>query len=165
MSMKRRKAELPRSLYSFPKGKVKHINWREVEPMPPGKWPGIYGDVETELIVCRENNEAEKTVMGRSVYHPGSYHEPHCHFYAEEFIYCLSGRCVTGSVDREYLFTAGDTQFSKIGEVHWLRNPFNEPVEFIWVYSGAAMPFESGYATPDEFARGMAIFKKNETPK
>jgi hypothetical protein len=62
--MKRRKADLPRSLYNFPKGKVKHVNWREVKPMPPGKWPGIYGEVETELIVCRDNNEAEKTVMG-----------------------------------------------------------------------------------------------------
>lgn len=164
-SMKRRKVELPRKIYDFPDGRVKHVNWREVEPMPPGKWPGIYGDVETELIVSRENNGSKQTVMGRSVYHPGSYHEPHCHFYAEEFIYCLSGKCVVGSVDREYLFTPGDMQFSKIEEIHWLRNPFDEPVEFIWVYSGASMPFESGYATPDVFSEGMSIYKKNETPK
>jgi hypothetical protein len=72
--MKRRKAQLPRSLYDFPKGKVKHINWREAEPMPPGKWPGIYGKVDTEFIVCRENDGSEKTVMGRSVYHPASIH-------------------------------------------------------------------------------------------
>ena len=163
--MKRRKADLPRETYHFPKGEISHINWKEIEPDPPGGWPGIYGEVETELIICRENTGSEKTVMGRSVYHKGSYHEPHCHFYAEEFIFCLSGKCVVGKGDREYLFTPGDTQFAKISQIHWLRNPFDEPVEFIWVYSGAAMPFESGYATPDHFAEGMALYKKNITPK
>jgi quercetin dioxygenase-like cupin family protein len=162
--MKRRKADLERKTYTFPKGGVKHVNWREVEPMPPGKWPGIYGDVETELIVCRENTGSKQTVMGRSLYHPGSYHEPHCHFYSEEFIFCLSGKCVVGNGEKEYLFTPGDTQFSGIGGVHWLRNPFEQPVEFIWVYSGASMPFESGYATPDVFSEGMKIFKKNQKP-
>ena len=113
----------------------------------------------------REKAGSTRTVMGRSVYNPGAYHEPHKHFHSEEFIFCLSGKCVVGSGDKEYLFTAGDTQFAKIGEIHWLRNPFNEPVEFIWVYSGASMPFESGYATADLFAEQMAIYKKNKTPE
>ncbi|UCB46588.1 MAG: cupin domain-containing protein [Spirochaetota bacterium] len=163
--MKRKKVSLPREIYKFPEGEITHVNWREIEPDPPGKWPGIYGDVETELIICRENNKSEQTVMGRSVYHSGAYHEPHCHFYSEEFIFCLSGKCVVGSIDKEYLFTPGDTQFAKIGVIHWLRNPFDEPVEFLWIYSGAAMPFESGYATPDVFAEGMSIYKKNKMPK
>ena len=85
-----------------------------------------------------------RTVMGRSVYHPGAYHEPHNHFNSEEFIFCLSGKCVVGSGEKECLLTPGDTQFAKVGEIHWLRNPFDEPVEFIWAYSGASMPFESG---------------------
>ena len=87
--MIRKKVDLPREIYDFPEGEVKHVNWREIEPDPPGWLPGTYGDVETELIVCRENNSSEQTVMGRSVYSPGAYHEPHYHFYAEEFIYCL----------------------------------------------------------------------------
>jgi quercetin dioxygenase-like cupin family protein len=163
--MKRRKADLPRETYRFPEGEAHLVNWAEVEPMPPGEWPGIYGEVETELIVCRENMGSDRTVMGRSVYHPGSYHEPHCHFYCEEFIFCLSGKCVVGSEGKEYLFTPGDTQFSKVEHVHWLRNPFDEPVEFLWIYSGVAMPFESGYATPDIFAEGMSLYKKKNTPK
>jgi quercetin dioxygenase-like cupin family protein len=160
--MKLRKAELSRTSYNFPEGTV---NWREVPPDLPGKWPGIYGDVETEQIITREKAGSKQTVMGRSVYPPGSYHEPHCHFHAEEFIFCLSGKCVVGAGDKEYLFTPGDTQFAKIGDIHWLRNPFDEPVEFIWVYSGAAMPFESGYATADLFTEQMALYKKNQTPK
>ncbi len=163
--MKRKNADLPRRIYDFPEGAAKHVNWREVEPMPPGKWPGIYGDVETELIVCRENSGSRQTVMGRSVYHPGSYHEPHCHFLAEEFIYCLSGRCVVGRGTGEYLFVPGDVQFAGIEEIHWLRNPFQEPVEFIWVYSGAGMPFESGYATPDIFEEAMKVFKQGTLPE
>jgi quercetin dioxygenase-like cupin family protein len=163
--MKRLTPELLRELYEFPDGKLRLVNWKEIEPMPPGKWPGIHGEVETQLIVCRENMGSKKTVMGRSVYHPGASHDPHCHFYAEEFIYCLSGKVVVGNGKKEYLFTPGDVQFAAIEEIHWLRNPFDEPVEFIWVYSGAAMPFESGYTTSEHFDDGFSILKKNNIPK
>ncbi len=162
--MKVRHADLQRERYDFPEGMLRLLNWREVEPDPPGRWPGIYGDPETELIICRETMGSKQTVMGRSVYKPGSYHEPHCHLYSEEFIYCLSGKVVVGMGDREYLFTPGDVQFAAIGEIHWLRNPFDEPVEFLWIYSGCAMPMESGYATPDSFEDAMKAMKKNETP-
>ena len=163
--MKRKSANLQRKSYNFPEGKARLVNWQEVVPMEPGNWPGIYGDPETELIVCRENMGSKQTVMGRSVYSPGAYHDQHCHLYAEEFIYCLSGKGVVGNGDKEYLFTPGDVQFAAIGEIHWLRNPFDEPLEFIWVYSGVAMPMESGYSTPDHFNGARAIVKKNETPE
>jgi quercetin dioxygenase-like cupin family protein len=163
--MKRLKPQLEREYYDFPKGKLRLINWREVEAMPPGGWPGIHGEVETELIVCRETMGAKQTVMGRSVYHPGASHDPHSHLLVEEFIYCLSGKVVVGSGKSEFLFTPGDVQFSAIEEIHWLRNPFEEPVEFIWVYSGAAMPLESGYSTADLYEEAMAVVKKNRMPK
>jgi mannose-6-phosphate isomerase-like protein (cupin superfamily) len=83
----------------------------------------------------------------------------------EEFIYCLSGKGVVGGEDREFLFIPGDVQFSSIGEIHWLRNPFDEPLEFIWVYSGASMPLESGYSTPDLFEGAWGVVNKTETPK
>ena len=162
MSIKRIKADLPRQSYDFPEGT---INWREVEPDPPGKWPGIFGNVETQQIITREKCGSKQTVMGRSVYHPGDYHEPHIHFYAEELIYCLSGKCVVGSGDKEFIFSKGDVQFAKIGTIHWLRNPYDEPVEFIWIYSGAAMPMESGYATCEIFDAGMEIYKKKDEVK
>ena len=163
--MNRLKVDLPRESYDFPKGMLGLVNWREVEPMPPGKWIGIHGNVETKLIINRENTGAKQTVMGHSVYHPKAFHEPHFHLYAEEFIYCLSGKVVVGSVDKEYLFTPGDVQFSPIGRIHWLRNPFDEPVEFIWVYSGVSMHMESGYATPELFDEAFTALKKNKIPK
>ena len=101
MAITRIKANLPRKLTIFPEGT---INWREVKQDPPGKWPGIFGNVETQQIITRENCGSKQTVMGRSVYHPGDYHEPHSHFYAEELIYCLSGKCVVGSGGKEYIF-------------------------------------------------------------
>jgi len=163
--MKRQKAELPRELYNFPEGKIRLINWKEVVPMELGNWAGLHGDMETELIVCRETTGSEKTVMGRSVFFPGAFHDPHCHLYAEEFIYCLSGKAVAGGGDREYLFTPGDVQFAAVSEIHWLRNPFDKPLEFLWVYTGVAMPDESGYATPDLFDEAYTIVKKNKIPK
>ena len=68
-------ADLQRERYDFPEGMLRLVNWREVEPDPPGRWPGIYGDPETELIICRETMGSKQTVMGRSVYKPGSYHD------------------------------------------------------------------------------------------
>lgn len=162
MAIKRREAKLERESYDFPEGT---INWREVEPDPEGDWPGIYGKVETEQVITRETAGSTGLVVGRSVYHKGAYHEPHMHFHAEEFIFCLSGKCIVGSGDKECLFTPGDFQFAKKDTIHWLRNPFDEPVEFIWVYSGASMPFESGYSTVDIFNEAMAIFKKNGMPE
>jgi len=162
MAMVRKDADMQRESYSWPEGT---INWREVQDDPPGEWPGIYGTVDTQQFITREICGSEKLVVGRTKFHKGSCHEPHMHFYAEEYIYCLSGKCVVGAGDKEFLFTPGDFQFAKVGQVHWLRNPFDEPVEFIWTYSGVSMPFESGYATPDHFAEQMAMYKKGDLPK
>ena len=163
--MKRLPVKLQRELYEFPEGKIRLINWREVAPMELGNWAGLHGKMETQLIVCRETTGSKQTVMGRSVFFPGAFHDPHCHLYAEEFIYCLSGKAVAGGGNKEFLFTPGDVQFAAIDEIHWLRNPFDDPLEFIWVYSGAAMPNESGYSTPDLFNEAHTIVKKGEIPK
>ena len=162
MAIEKIKADLPRKSYNYPNGGT--INWREVKPDPPGKWPGIHGKdgpVETQQIINKNTCNSKQTVMGRSVYKPGDYHEPHLHFYAEEFMYCLSGKAVVGAGDKEYILVPGDVQFAPIGEIHWLRNPFDEPVEFIWVYSGANMPLDSGYSTPESFDEAMEVYKAN----
>jgi quercetin dioxygenase-like cupin family protein len=163
--MKRQKVDLPREIYEFPEGQIKLVNWKEVVPMELGNWAGLHGNMETELIICRETAGSKQTVMGRSVFFPGAFHDPHFHSFAEEFIYCLSGKGVTGGGDKEYQFTPGDTQYAGIGEIHWLRNPFDEPLEFIWVYTGCATPDESGYATCDLFDEANTVIKKNNIPK
>ena len=159
MAIKKIKADLPRKTYDFPNGGT--INWREVEPDEPGNWPGIHCTGDGQQMVNKNTCDSKQTVVGRAVYNPGDEHEPHLHYYAEEIMYCLSGKAVVGSGDKEYIFCEGDVQFSPIGEVHWLRNPFDEPVEFIWIYSGANMALESGYATPETFEGEMKVFKAN----
>ena len=163
MAIKKIKADLPRETYDFPNGGT--INWREVEPDPPGRWPGIHGNVETQQIINKNTCDSKQTVMGRSVYHPGDEHEPHLHYFAEELMYCLSGKGVVGAGDKEYILCPGDVQFSPIGVVHWLRNPFDEPVEFIWIYSGANIALESGYATGETFEEELKVFKANNEVK
>jgi quercetin dioxygenase-like cupin family protein len=163
--MRRLKPELPRAIYEFPEGQLRIVNWKEVPPMELGNWAGLHGEMETELIVCRETTGSKMTVVGRSVFFPGAYHDPHFHLYAEEALWCLSGKGVAGSGDKEYLLTPGDVQFAPVGEIHWLRNPFDEPLEFIWIYTGVAMPNESGYCTPDLFETAIAVMKKGEIPK
>ena len=163
MAIKKIKADLPREIYDFPNGGT--INWREVEPDAPGFWPGIHNTGETQQIINKNTCNAKQTVMGRSVYMPGDEHEPHLHYYAEELMYCLSGRGVVGAGDKEYILCPGDVQWSPIGEVHWLRNPFDEPVEFIWIYSGANMALDSGYATVECFDEEMKVFKANKEVK
>jgi len=37
--MKLRSADLQREKYDFPEGLLRLVNWREVEPDPPGRWP------------------------------------------------------------------------------------------------------------------------------
>ena len=170
MAIQKIKADgLGRESYDFPNGGT--INWREVKPDPsvkpgePGWWPGIYNTGETQQMVNKDTCNSKQTIVGRSVYMPGDTHEPHLHHHAEEVMYCLSGKCVVGSVDKEYIMVPGDVQYSPIGEIHWLRNPFNEPVEFIWIYSGASVALESGYATPDTFDTAMDVFSAGKTPK
>ena len=90
--MKRQKVDLPREIYEFPEGQIKLVNWKEVVPMELGNWAGLHGDMETELIICRETAGSKQTVMGRSVFFPGAFHDPHFHSFAEEFIYCLRDR-------------------------------------------------------------------------
>jgi hypothetical protein len=65
-------------------------------------------------------------------------------------VYVIKGQVVNGSVDEngdivEYICGPGVATFAKIGQIHWTRNPFNEPVEFVFAYFGTANLHESGY--------------------
>lgn len=64
-----------------------------------------------------------------------SSHKKHIHKNAEEVIYILSGRGISGVNETEVEMAQGDTMFVPRGSVHWFFNPFNEPVEMIFVYT------------------------------
>ncbi|MGA3207535.1 MAG: cupin domain-containing protein [Syntrophales bacterium] len=73
-----------------------------------------------------------------------SSHKKHIHKDAEEVIYILSGRGVSGLDETEVAMAKGDTMFVPRGAVHWFYNPFDEPVEMIFVYTRPSLK-SAGY--------------------
>jgi quercetin dioxygenase-like cupin family protein len=73
-----------------------------------------------------------------------STHKKHIHKDAEEVIYLLSGRGISGLDETEVEMAQGDTMFVPRGVVHWFYNPFDEPVEMIFVYTRPSLK-SAGY--------------------
>ena len=64
-----------------------------------------------------------------------SYHKKHVHPQAEEVMYILSGKAIGGVENKEIEMVAGDTIWVPRGEVHWAYNPFEEPLEMVFLYT------------------------------
>ncbi len=64
-----------------------------------------------------------------------SSHKKHVHQDAEEVIYLLEGKGISGVSDAEVEMKKGDTMFVPRGAVHWFYNPFPEPMEMLFVYT------------------------------
>ena len=73
-----------------------------------------------------------------------SSHKKHIHKDAEEVIYILSGRGISGVGDTEVEMKQGDTMFVPRVAVHWFYNPSPEPVEMIFVYTRPSLK-SAGY--------------------
>ncbi|KUO78294.1 MAG: cupin [Desulfosporosinus sp. BRH_c37] len=73
-----------------------------------------------------------------------SSHKKHIHKDAEEVIYILSGRGMSGVGDTEMEMGKGDTMFIPRGAIHWFYNPFLEPVEMIFIYTRPSLKL-AGY--------------------
>jgi len=73
-----------------------------------------------------------------------SSHKKHIHKYAEEIIYILSGKGISGVNETEIEMKKGDTMFVPRGEVHWFYNPFLEPVEMLFAYTKPSLKM-AGY--------------------
>jgi len=71
-------------------------------------------------------------------------HKKHIHKDAEEVIYILSGKGISGLVDTEVEMNPGDTMFVPRGAVHWFYNPFDAPVEMLFVYTRPSLQ-SAGY--------------------
>jgi len=62
-------------------------------------------------------------------------HKKHVHQDAEEVIYILSGKGISGVNETEVEMRQGETMFVPRGAVHWFYNPFAEPVEMLFIYT------------------------------
>jgi quercetin dioxygenase-like cupin family protein len=73
-----------------------------------------------------------------------STHKKHIHKDAEEVIYIISGKGISGIDETEVEMVQGDTMFVPRGAVHWFYNPFDNPVEMIFVYTKPSLK-SAGY--------------------
>lgn len=97
------------------------------------------------IIIDKETVNAEDITFGYSKFDPHtSMHKKHAHTEAEEIMYILKGRGITGIKDEEFELSAGETLFVPRGETHWFYNPFDEPCEFIFLYTRSSLA-DAGY--------------------
>jgi len=73
-----------------------------------------------------------------------SSHKKHIHKNAEEVIYIISGKGISGVNDTGVEMKQGDTMFVPRGSVHWFYNPFSEPVEMLFIYTRSSLK-SAGY--------------------
>lgn len=103
-----------------------------------------------EILVDAKEVGAEDITFGFSRFEPRtSIHKKHFHAEAEEIMYILKGRGISGVGDQEYEVKAGDTLWMPRGATHWFYNPFDEPCEFVFIYTRASLE-SAGYRPASE---------------
>lgn len=104
-------------------------------------------DGASRLILIDEDTVgAEDITFGYSKFEPHtSIHKKHAHIEAEEIMYILSGKGITGIKDEERELKAGETLWVPRGELHWFYNPYDEPCEFLFIYTRSSLK-KAGYA-------------------
>jgi len=113
---------------------------------------------ELQYVISEDtvpNNNS--TLWNHSIFLPGAKHHKHKHMKADEVAYVVKGQCIAGVTiggkDVEQVCGPGTAIWASRGQVHWHKNPFDEPCAFVGVYCGCASVEKSGYVdlrTDDE---------------
>jgi len=133
---------------AYTKKSVWHYSEIEEDEETARLMPGF----EIQYIITNDTVENDtNAVMGHCIFPPKSQHFPHRHATAEEVVYVFKGRVVNGSVDESGVITEtecgpGTATFVAKNQVHWTRNPYDEPAEFVFAYYGTTSLEASGYA-------------------
>ena len=97
------------------------------------------------ILIDEQTVGAEDITFGHSKFEPHtSIHKKHIHHNAEEIMYMLKGRGISGVGENETEMVAGDTVWVPRGAVHWFYNPFDEPCEFLFIYTRKSLK-DAGY--------------------
>jgi len=97
------------------------------------------------ILIDESTVGAEDITFGHSKFEPHtSIHKKHFHSEAEEIMYILKGRGISGVNETETEISAGDTVWVPRGAVHWFYNPFDEPCEFVFIYTRKSLK-DAGY--------------------
>jgi len=102
-------------------------------------------DMDVRWLLTRESVGSEHSVLGITVFPPGSKHDIHRHPNAEEFEYLVSGRGIARVGDADVELGPGEVVFVPKDDYHGFENTGDEPVFMIWGYAGAASLDEAGY--------------------
>ncbi|OJX63415.1 MAG: hypothetical protein BGO95_00700 [Micrococcales bacterium 73-13] len=106
---------------------------------------------EIQYIITDDTTDNDaNAVFGHCVFPPKSQHFPHKHLAAAEVVYVIKGRVVNGSVAEDGTITEtecgpGMATFVEQRQIHWTRNPYDEPCEFVFSYYGAPSLWKSAY--------------------
>lgn len=88
------------------------------------------------VLIDKDTVGAEDITFAYCKFEPKtSFHKRHTHEHAEEVMYILSGRAIGGVGTTEMEMVKGDTIWVPRGEVHWAYNPFDEPLEMLFIYT------------------------------
>ncbi len=102
-------------------------------------------NAERIVLVDKDTVGAQDITFAYCRFEAGtSTHKKHIHQDAEEVIHILSGKGVSGLGEDEVEMSKGDTMFVPRGAVHWFFNPFDEPVEMIFIYTRSSLS-SAGY--------------------
>ncbi|MBE0532341.1 MAG: cupin domain-containing protein [Rhodospirillales bacterium] len=97
------------------------------------------------ILIDGQEVAAEDVTFGFSRFAPHtSIHKKHTHPEAEEIMYILKGRGISGVSGEEFEVNAGDTLWIPRGEVHWFYNPFDDACEFVFIYTRPSLA-SAGY--------------------
>lgn len=107
-------------------------------------------NMDVKWLITKDNMGTAKTVVGRTIFPPGSKHDLHRHPNAEEWEYVLSGEGVKVVGDQEFTMRAGDVCFCPQNVYHALRNESDETLVSIWGYCGVGNLEEAGYEIPGD---------------
>jgi quercetin dioxygenase-like cupin family protein len=98
-----------------------------------------------EILIDEREVGAEDITFGFSSFAPHtSIHKKHAHPEAEEIMYILRGRGISGVGDQEFEVGAGDTLWMPRGATHWFYNPFSEACDFVFIYTRSSLA-KAGY--------------------
>ncbi len=106
-------------------------------------------DMKVQFLIDQHSAGSDKLVLGWTVLPPGSRHERHRHFHADEFLLVLKGHGIIYTDDGEQPSGKGDVVFTERGHWHGFNNTSDEEVVLVWGWSGAGSLEAAGYEISD----------------